>query len=283
VAVLLVHTLNPFGFAWGRRFNEDNVDLNRNFLSPEQTYAGAPPLTNAFRNVLAPKRLSARLRSPAMGIGYLAMRHGRQAFWETLPVGQYEHPDWLCFGGRVRSQCADLLERFLPPILDSAGDVVHLDFHTGLGPWGVGQLLLPMGDSEQNITWWKAHFGAATVRADRDATRSYKVRGGLGEWLQVRFPRCKYRFATAEFGTYSPFRMLRALLNELHVYTRSGVQSVDSRSRRQLSEAFVPKNAAWRGKTLDIGLDWSTRALELLSTCVDAAVDRCSPLAAPNM
>ena len=27
-----IHAINPFGFAWQRRFNEDNVDLNRNFL-----------------------------------------------------------------------------------------------------------------------------------------------------------------------------------------------------------------------------------------------------------
>jgi len=31
-AVLLLHANNPFGYAWRRRTNEDNVDLNRNFL-----------------------------------------------------------------------------------------------------------------------------------------------------------------------------------------------------------------------------------------------------------
>ena len=30
-AVVLVHVLNPYGMAWLRRFNENNVDLNRNF------------------------------------------------------------------------------------------------------------------------------------------------------------------------------------------------------------------------------------------------------------
>jgi hypothetical protein len=28
---MLIHALNPFGFAWLRRVNEANVDLNRNF------------------------------------------------------------------------------------------------------------------------------------------------------------------------------------------------------------------------------------------------------------
>ena len=32
-AIILVHALNPFGFAWRRRWNEHNVDLNRNFLT----------------------------------------------------------------------------------------------------------------------------------------------------------------------------------------------------------------------------------------------------------
>ena len=30
--IVLVHALNPYGFAWDRRVNEDNVDLNRNFV-----------------------------------------------------------------------------------------------------------------------------------------------------------------------------------------------------------------------------------------------------------
>ena len=39
VAWLAVHAVNPYGFAWHRRTNEDNVDLNRNFIDHE---AGHP-------------------------------------------------------------------------------------------------------------------------------------------------------------------------------------------------------------------------------------------------
>jgi hypothetical protein len=54
-SMILFHGLNPFGFAWRRRSNEDNVDLNRNFLIEDQAYSGAPPLTRAFRRILAPR------------------------------------------------------------------------------------------------------------------------------------------------------------------------------------------------------------------------------------
>ena len=36
VRVVIVHAVNPYGFACGRRFNEDGVDLNRNVLSDDE-------------------------------------------------------------------------------------------------------------------------------------------------------------------------------------------------------------------------------------------------------
>jgi Protein of unknown function (DUF2817) len=51
-AVVLIHAVNPYGFAWLRRFNEDNVDLNRNFLLADETYSGSPPLAAKFRRAM---------------------------------------------------------------------------------------------------------------------------------------------------------------------------------------------------------------------------------------
>ena len=42
VRCLFVHAVNPFGFAHRRRVNEDNADLNRNFLLSGQEYRGSP-------------------------------------------------------------------------------------------------------------------------------------------------------------------------------------------------------------------------------------------------
>ena len=41
-AVLLVHAINPHGFAWSRRVTQENVDLNRNFLVDFTAPAGEP-------------------------------------------------------------------------------------------------------------------------------------------------------------------------------------------------------------------------------------------------
>src|SRR3954467_1846950 len=86
-AIVFIHTVNPFGFAWQRRFNEDNVDLNRNFLLAEEQYRGSPPLAGAFRSAMKPSQPKTRFGFWSARMALLALRHGIQAFWETLPVG----------------------------------------------------------------------------------------------------------------------------------------------------------------------------------------------------
>ena len=47
VRVVIVHALNPVGFSWVRRVNEDNVDLNRNFVD----WSKPPPTNDGYREI----------------------------------------------------------------------------------------------------------------------------------------------------------------------------------------------------------------------------------------
>jgi hypothetical protein len=263
-AVVLIHAINPFGFAWQRRFNEDNVDLNRNFLLAEEEYAGSPPLAGAFRSAMKPARTKTRFGFWSARMALLALRHGVQSFWETLPVGQYDFPDWLFFGGTAPTPSSVALESFLPTILGGAQQVVHLDFHTGLGRWADCQLLVSVSEGHDNCEWWLSHFARRIVRQMKSFTKAYEVRGGFGPWLRALFPDCKYRYATAEFGTYSPMRVIRALADELHWHGELGTESPEHASRRRLTDTFVPRSRSWRTKTLHTALDVVNRAANVL-------------------
>jgi hypothetical protein len=266
-ALVMIHALNPFGFAWQRRFNEENVDLNRNFLLAEQPYSGAPPLADVFRRTL--KQAPWRFGFHNVRVAKLALRHGVRSFWDTLPVGQYEHPDWLFFGGSARSQSAQLVDQLLPTLLDRAQDVVHLDFHTGLGRWANWELLLSEQDPVDNADWWRSHFDATRVKESKNAGRAYEIRGGFGSWLRHKFPNCRYRFATAEFGTYSAMRVMRALTDELHWHTRLGHEQPHHWARRALTEAFAPQDVRWRATSLAAGLSLIERAAHALWPSTD--------------
>jgi hypothetical protein len=263
-AYIFIHAINPFGFAWRRRFNEENVDLNRNFLLAEEKYSGSPPLSGAFRSAMQPSRPRTRFGFWTARMALLALRHGVQSFWETLPVGQYDYPDWLYYGGSAPTQSAQALRCFLPTLLDEADEVVHLDFHTGLGRWAECELLVSESEGLDNCAWWLEHFDGEMVRKLKSFTQAYEVRGGFGPWLRALFPDCKYRYSTAEFGTYSPMRVIGALADELRWQGEVGANSAELPVRLRLADTFVPRSRSWRTKTLQTGLSLARRAARVL-------------------
>lgn len=245
LSLVLIHAVNPYGFALRRRFNEENVDLNRNFLLPNEEYVGAPPLAGKFRKVLGPPTRPLRIATSTLRMGYLAARHGHRSFWETLPVGQYEHPDWIFYGGRQLAQSGRLLEGLLPSLLPAVEEVIHLDFHTGLGRWANLELLLTERESLDGATWWREKFAPFQVVEANQVSR-YTVKGSFGPWLQSLFPNTRYHYATAEFGTYAALQVVRCLADE-NRWTQSHKDLPPTHwSRQRLSEAFAPKRPNWR-------------------------------------
>lgn len=263
VSLVLIHVLNPYGAAWLRRFNEENIDLNRNFLLQGHEYAGEPPLARVFRKALGPASKPTRYATSLTRMGLLAARHGQRAFWETLPVGQYEYDDWLFYGGKSLSLSGQSLRQVLPSLLEQASEVVHLDFHTGLGRWAKCELLLSEGESTSEIDWWRTHFAHHKVVEPNRPSR-YTVRGGFGPWLQALFLERRYHYITAEFGTYSAGRVIRTLAEE-NRWTRMAPDLHPTHwSRRRLSEAFAPANRKWRTTTHHIGMQLAHDSLAMI-------------------
>ena len=97
-AVLLVHAINPHGFAWGRRVNEDNIDLNRNFVDhdrprPENTdyVAIAEHIDPAD---WAEPGLTAHNRAIAQFLG----RDRHDVMCKAMHGGQYVNPPGIFYG-----------------------------------------------------------------------------------------------------------------------------------------------------------------------------------------
>ncbi len=130
-ALIIVHVLNPYGMAWLRRFNENNVDLNRNFLADE-SYNDVPPTYAQLDPFLNPQS------PPATDLftlkaGWLILRHGMPALKQAVVGGQYEYPKGLFFGGKRLEQGPEKYKTFLTLHLASAERIIAIDVHTGLG------------------------------------------------------------------------------------------------------------------------------------------------------
>ena len=139
-ALIFVHALNPYGFAWCRRVNEDGVDLNRNFVD----FSAPLPASTEYERLhewLVPEEWTGEHRQNADAqLGAYATQHGLRAYQAAVSSGQYSRPTGLFFGGSQPTWSADslrkILEDFLPPTVKR---LAVLDIHTGLGPSGYGE------------------------------------------------------------------------------------------------------------------------------------------------
>lgn len=260
--VVLLHALNPYGFAWRRRCNEDNADLNRNFLLPGEEFRGSPQgyaQLDGFFNPPSPPSLQEPFRLKTIA---LLLRYGLTTLKETLPVGQYDFPKGLFFGGQHPSKTQAILAAHLPRWMGNADGVLHLDLHTGLGQRGTYKLLLGASTPPERVQDLTELFGGDVVEISQPNGTSYRTRGSLGAWCRATFSHCRYDFALAEFGTYPMLTVLEALRAENRAHWWSQPDSaVWERSKRLLVEAFAPADRRWRETVVMQGLELLERAV----------------------
>jgi len=264
-ALVLVHALNPYGFAWIRRVNEDNVDLNRNFLLAGQSYTGSPDGYAELDQLLNPRKPPGLVDPFLVRAVVHILRHGLPAMKSAVAGGQYEFPLGLFFGGDQASRTVEILADQLPRWVGGAAEVLHVDFHTGLGAKGSYKLLVDHGRGDERFQWLAERFGADVVEPwEPEAGVSYSIRGGLGTWCKERFPRASYDVLAAEFGTVHILKVVAALRAENQAHHWGDPESSSTqRAKKRVKQAFVPPDRAWRDGTVKDGLAIVQRALEV--------------------
>jgi hypothetical protein len=261
VRCVFIHALNPYGFAWSRRFDADNIDPNRNFLLPGEAYSGSPNGYKDFDSLLNPKRPPSNWDLFPLRASWLLMRYGLPALKQALVVGQYEYPQGIFFGGHRPCATHVALRQCLPRWVGRARRVVHLDFHTGLGRYGSYKLLL---DSPPEDGWpdrldrW---FGRGTYEEDNPNGVAYLPRGSFGPWCIAQRLADEYLYMVAEFGTYSSVWVMGGVRaeNQAHHWGRPDGTN-EKQAKARLKEVFCPADPAWRQRVLAQGLQLVRRA-----------------------
>jgi hypothetical protein len=165
--LILVHVVNPFGMAWYRRWNEQNVDLNRNWLPDgvpgmpqsyeERNTGGAPqgytnlnPLLNPTRRVGCCDCFYLKAaRALCCGAGCCRCSKSYGEIKQAVAGGQPEFSSGVFYSGQQEQATTRILTDFLEEkgISRSSSSairrVIHNDLHTGLGPHGHDTVLVP--------------------------------------------------------------------------------------------------------------------------------------------
>ena len=264
-AIILLHAVNPYGFAHYRRCNEDNIDLNRNFLLPAQSYEGNAQTYAALDAFLNPRCPPSRFEPFMLKALGAILRYGMTTLVSTLPIGQYHFPKGLFFGGEGPSQIQKILSEQFSNWLRNTVKVIHLDLHTGLGKWGDYTLLLDASLNESEQSWLRQGLGADRVKVTGSQGDSYACRGSFGPWCCHQLLNCRYGFVTVEFGTYSMLHMLKALRaeNQAYWWDIPGHPSYEW-AKAFFLEASAPSNLEWRMNVVSQGLELINRAVTML-------------------
>ncbi len=242
-AVLLIHALNPFGFQQGRRVNEDNVDLNRNFIDFKQV-----PVNSGY-SCLAGALSPANADELSLGEKVLCeyrQQHGQSAYEQAVSGGQYDFSNGLFYGGAQPSWSRQIIEKIKADFrLAERRRLTVIDFHSGLGPYGYGEIICDHPAGSKNTALAKKWFGDS-VTEPVCGNSSSVPKFGLLDYAWYPAIGDKGCFVTLEFGTYSVAEMLRVLREE-NFYWHQPVDSTEKRyAQQRLRDYFYPAKKDWQ-------------------------------------
>lgn len=251
VGLCLVHALNPYGFAWVRRVNEDNVDLNRNFVD-----FSAPPANDGYDRIaelLVPDEWTeATQERTTAELFTLAGDAGFGPFQEWVSGGQYRHPLGIFHGGTAPVWSHRVLDDLCDTVLAGRRSVAIVDLHTGLGPWGVGELIssdAPDDPAYRRAVQWYGDDVTSLVAGDSVSAQL------SGEWLpHVRRrlesgaddPATQVTAVALEYGTVDTVTVLQALRADAWLHGHGDPTGPDAPAiKAQLRAAFADDDPSW--------------------------------------
>ncbi len=256
VAVVLIHAVNPYGMAWSRRVDHQNVDVNRNFLDfadlpANERYADVDPYLNPTGDTLDLDDTS--YLQPLLAFW---AEVGDDIAFRTISGGQYTHPRGIQFGGQQATWSRRTLEQIWTDHLAGATDALALDLHTGLGPLGRLTVFQTADDHEPAAALGTAWFPSWCYRSDRTRSVDHGLLGvGFDAWAALDPDRPSVATFVVEFGTYEPTggaTVFRAD-NWLH-HHGDPTSALGAEVRSRMRDFFFVADPAWRTDVADQGL-----------------------------
>lgn len=247
VALLQIHAQNPHGFAHQRRVTEDNVDYNRNFVDFDAPLPENPGY-EALHEYLVPTDWDGPGRAAGdAGIRAFIAEKGQWAFQEALSFGQYNHPDGLYFGGQEPSWSRRTVSALIERYGQGRRDVGVIDYHTGLGPRGFGELIVTGGAHSDNYARARDWYGEDAKSPEAGDSVSAIVNGSLDEGYLKGLPDARVTFIAIEYGTLPPIQVLEALQADNWLYVHGDVGSEQGKAiKQQIRAAFYGEEPEWK-------------------------------------
>ena len=240
----IVHAVNPYGFSYHRRVNEDNVDLNRNFIDFTQPLPGNSNYL-VLKNFIAEYLKVSDTRTVHDAIAAYVEKFGEKNYQDALTSGQYTDETDIYFGGK-QAACSNITwMNFLNRAVLHATHVIHIDIHTGLGPFGKQTLIYTCDPAKPAFAMACECYGKDNLLLPGTELTPH-VNGPLASSFNMLSDKTHVIGVAPEFGTVSLHQMLGTLIDE---NTSWDVDYEDSSKRQyminRMRQCFCPDDPGW--------------------------------------
>ena len=259
-AVLMVHALTPWGYAWLRRCDADGVDLNRNVVDFSR-----PLPENTGYGELMPALFLFDEQHRKQAFADFERLHGREALERAISAGQYSDPTGAFYGGQAPAHGRLVVEDLIRKYSLQQRDLAVIDIHTGLGSFGYGEIICdhhPDSPATRVAHLW---YGDS-VTLPLLGTSSSVPKLGLLDYAWHAIMNEQSCYITLEFGTYRTDQLFEVLLRDHQLWAKAGNELERRVHSKLMRHHFCPDDKAWKEMVLFRARQVISQALRGLST-----------------
>ena len=267
VAALLVHAINPYGFAWLRRVTEENVDLNRNWIDFSSNRRPENPGYDALADAAVPESWTPESQTASAAVlRDYAGQHGPMALQQALSGGQYRHAKGVFYGGEGPTWARRTQEAIYGAYLGQAVHVGLIDYHTGLGPWGYAEIIMSDPVASEGFRRGQAWYGKNVTSPQDGTSTSADIAGDNLAAAPALMPQGEVTGVALEYGTRSLAQVFLALRADAWLHGYGDPLSPEGQAIKALMrEAFYGDADDWKGMVAGQSLAATRNALKALS------------------
>lgn len=243
-AILLVHALTPWGYAWLRRCDEDGVDLNRNAVDFNQ-----PLPVNQHYQELRPLLFTEDAELRQQTLARWQEMHGRVMLEQAVSGGQYHDASGPFYGGVKPAHGLEVIESLMQKFNLAAKQLAVIDVHTGLGQYGYGEIICDHAPDSAGTIVAKRWYGAS-VTLPALGTSSSVPKTGLLDYAWHTIMNKQSCYVTLEFGTFSTDCLFNVLLDDHRIWAQTDPLTAHAEHGAVMRRHFCPQDQGWQEMVL---------------------------------
>lgn len=256
--VVMVHSINPYGMKYKRKVNENNVDLNRNFIT-DLTDRPHNHGYNINKKFFLPRKLSFSYTCEWIKFYIrtlkLVLSSSKKELKEATLIGQYEFENGFYYGGKKTEKSVQILVDLYNKFINYGyKKSIYIDIHTGFGP-KYQMSIINSPDETRSVEQLRKMFNYPLIQ-NADGNDFYEINGDMINYLNTLInPDTDY--ATCfEFGTIGDnftdeIKSLRMMIQENSAFHfHNNDEKIYKNIKRDFETLYMPSEIKWLEKVL---------------------------------